>query len=91
MILGIEYFLVLADNRGNKGSHMNIELHQVFLLNKKIGDTVYAQDESGQLVAASLPKRYIKEHMLDDMIDSKGNLTDRAIKFASEILQIKAV
>ena len=66
---------------------MKVTLNQVFLLNKRIGDTVYSLDTTtGLLVAASLPKRVIKEHMLDDMIDSKGNLTGRAIKFAHEIL-----
>lgn len=66
---------------------MKVTLEQIFLLNKRIGDSVYALDsETNQLVAASLPKRYIREHFLDDMIDAKGNLTDRAVRFAKEIL-----
>lgn len=66
---------------------LGITLDQVFLLNKRIGDTVYALDTlSGNLVAASVSKRYIREHHLNDMINSKGELTDRAIRFAKEIL-----
>ena len=65
---------------------MKVTLDQVFLLNKRIGDTVYSMNEHGELDAASLPKRYIKEHMLDDMIDRNGRLTARAIQFAHEIL-----
>lgn len=65
---------------------MKVTLEQVCLLNKRIGDTVYSINEYGELDAASLPKRYIKEHMLDDMINQSGRLTARAIQFAKEIL-----
>ena len=65
---------------------MHITLDQVFYLNKRIGSTVYAINTLNQLEAASVPKRYIREHHIDDMIDTKGNLTPRAIRFAHELL-----
>ena len=67
---------------------MKVTLDQIFLLNNRIGDTVYSINDLGLLDAASLPKRYIREHMLEDMIDSQGNLTARSIQFAREILGI---
>lgn len=84
----IQRIIVDALNKANIDHvGMKVSLDQVTLLNKRIGDTVYALDTvTGLLVAASLPKRYIREHHLDDMINSKGQLTDRAILFAKEIL-----
>ena len=66
---------------------MKVTLEQVFLLNKKIGATVYAQSELGDLVAASVPKSYISKHMIDDLIGTNGLLTNRAISIAKEILE----
>jgi hypothetical protein len=66
---------------------MNVTLEQVALLNKRIGDTVYSVNSStGKLEAAPTTRTYIREHHLDDMIDDRGRLTDRAIRFAKEIL-----
>lgn len=61
-------------------------IEQVSYLNKRIGAIVYAVDEAGHLVAASVSKRYIKETMIDDLIQG-GYLTKRARDMAREMMQ----
>lgn len=66
---------------------MKVTLEQVFMLNKKIGATVYAQSDLGELVAASVSKSYIRKCMIDDLINTNSLLTKRAIDIAKEILE----
>lgn len=65
---------------------MKVTQEQINELNKTIGDNVYAMDNNSELVGVKHSKKYIKQHLLDDMLDKNGNLTTRSIKFAKEIL-----
>jgi hypothetical protein len=68
---------------------IQVTISDVLLLNKRVGANVYAMEIDGTLVSASCHKSYIKENFLDDLINSEGLLTKRALSIALEILENK--
>jgi polyhydroxyalkanoate synthesis regulator phasin len=60
-------------------------LNRIHFLNRKIGYEVYDLSE-GRLVAAKLAKETVEELLLDDLIKD-GKLTNRALRFADDMLR----
>lgn len=60
--------------------------HNAVKINDKLGFKIFDESDIHRLRILKYSKKIIKENSLDDLINSKGQGTDRLAKFVKEIL-----